>query len=115
MTYRDSKQSKSDRAQTSTGLQIQIKTMKTKSLTSIATLLGVVVLNASAFAGPDPQLVPSLLRSAPSQKSVSHEKKVTIALTGHSKALKAAQPAKNTNSTVFVVPGPHGDNRIYRR
>lgn len=89
--------------------------MKTKSVASIAALLGAaVVLNVSALAGPDPQLVPSLLRSANSQKATTHEKTVTIALAGHSKAA-AAKPAANAGSTIFYVPGPHGDKSTYRK
>ena len=91
--------------------------MKTKSITSIAALFGVaVILNASALAGPDPQLVPSLLRDANNnRKSVTHEKKVTIALTAHGKGIGTAKPVTDTGSTVVVVPGPHGDKFIYRR
>lgn len=84
--------------------------MKTKSLTILAALSAAFALNASALAGPDPQLVPSILRGVPKDKSVP-----TIALAGHSKAPTAAKSAKKADSTALVIPGPHGDNRIYRR
>lgn len=88
--------------------------MKTKSLTSLATLGVAVALNASAFAGPDPQLVPSILRSAPEQ-TVKEKGVPTIALVVHGKGLTSAKSAKVASATTVVVPGPHGDNQIYRR
>jgi hypothetical protein len=91
--------------------------MKTKSITSLAALLGVaVILNASALAGPDPQLM-TFLQNLHKERNAGSEKSVpTIALAGHRKAPKTAKPATKAASTVSVVPGPHGDNRhIYRR
>ena len=109
------KQTRSAKAQSSDGPHIQNRIYETKSIASIAALFGVVVsLKASALAGPDLQLVSSLLRSAPTEKSVP-----TIALMVNGRlgttAKPVTKPAAKTDATPFYVSGPHGDRYLYRR
>jgi hypothetical protein len=78
--------------------------MKTKSITSIAALLGAVAaLNVSALAGPGPQPVPSKAKVS------------TIATSVHGQGLSAAQPAAEAVSKTFFVPGPRGTGYVAQR
>jgi len=84
--------------------------MKTKSITSIAALLGVAVtLNLSAIAGPGMQQLPSWRRDSSEQKTLcvtasKVRKMPTI-------ALSVTMPG----APLTQESGPHGINYIYRR
>jgi hypothetical protein len=82
--------------------------MKTQSIKSIAALFGVaVILNASALAGPGPQL------PAPTRK-VSEPKKaaVTVAMTG---TARDSRKADTSEPRLFQVSGPRGETYTFRR
>jgi len=77
--------------------------MKTQSIKSIATLLGVaVVLDVSTLAGPDPQ------------SRIQPRKKVTVAAAQVQKAPSEAKAVVEPRPTLVQVPGPHGVNYSIR-
>ncbi|MEA3210691.1 MAG: hypothetical protein QOE70_3748 [Chthoniobacter sp.] len=82
--------------------------MKTQSLKSLATLLGVaVVLNVSALAGPGPQ--PQF-----QPRKASDPKKATVTVAQVQKAPAEAKAVVDSRPTLVQVPGPHGVNYSLR-
>jgi hypothetical protein len=81
--------------------------MKSTSLKSIATLLGVgVVLNLSVLAGPGPQSEPQA-RKGSDGKTVVTEK--------NSRASFTVKSVKQESPKVIQITGPHGSTFAYAR
>jgi len=82
--------------------------MKTQSIKSIATLLGVaVLLNVSALAGPDLQLLSSLRRINETQeRNVSDHKNVVFVATRQDDGKDVKSTTQSWSVTFY--PGSHG-------
>ena len=82
--------------------------MKTQSIKSIATLLGVaVVLNVSALAGPGPH-------EQFQTRKISEPKKVAATIGLAVKAPAAGKSVVESRPTLTQAPGPHGVIYAYR-